>query len=163
MTPTSPWCSDAGVPVVPLLPADVEQAAAHHLPPAGRPLHRHGLHRGLGLPRPPPAAHPPPLQHPQLAGARHHGYVPPTVRVRPLQLPAAHVLQLSHSLLQVDRYISTYLHIYLLSLSPSGLPWCRSTPRWAPRPSSWPWPPALPASRRPRWTSSGEHLITNKI
>ena len=101
---------------MPLLPAHVEQAAAHHLPPAGRPLHRHGLHRGLGLPRPPPAAHPPPLQHPQLAGARHHGHVPPTVRVRPLQLPAAHVLQLSHSLLQVDRYISTYLDIYHLYL-----------------------------------------------
>ena len=52
----------------------------------------------------------------------------------------------------------TYLHLHCsrylyTSVSPSGLRWCRSTRRWAPRPSSWPWPPALLASRRQRWTS----------
>ena len=92
---------NAGVPLLPVLSPGVEQASAHDVPPVGNPLHRPGVHGGLGLPRPPGQAHPPLLQHPQLAGAGHHGHVPPPVCLRGVQLPAADVLLLLHGLLQV--------------------------------------------------------------
>ena len=73
-----------------MLPADLEQVASHDVPLVGHPLHRHGLHRRLRLPRAQhgagptgpgeatPKTHPRLLLTPLLDGIRHHGTVRPT-------------------------------------------------------------------------------------
>ena len=72
------------------MPADLEQVASHDVPLVGHPLHRHGLHRRLRLPRAQhgagptgpgeatPKTHPRLLLTPLLDGIRHNGTVRPT-------------------------------------------------------------------------------------
>ena len=45
-------CSDAHVPHLPLLPPDLEQAAAHGVPHPLHPVHRHRVHRRARLAQP---------------------------------------------------------------------------------------------------------------
>ena len=72
------------------MPSDLEQVASHDVPLVGHPLHRHGLHRRLRLPRAQhgagptgpgeatPKTHPRLLLTPLLDGIRHNGTVRPT-------------------------------------------------------------------------------------
>ena len=41
--------SDVVLPIVSLLPSDLEQAVSRHVPPVGHPLRRHRIHRGPRL------------------------------------------------------------------------------------------------------------------
>jgi hypothetical protein len=45
------FSSDVVLPILSLLPSDLEQAVSRHVPPVGHPLRSHRFHRGPRLPQ----------------------------------------------------------------------------------------------------------------